>query len=156
VIVGAAVGLIHGIYVTIFAITLILPLIKPILLAESARRFGSRGVDFLNMIWNMTITFVIIGEPIFGVAIGAVIGYLFAVFVKRIPGKSLIQKSLFISLVLMGFSASTILIDYFRPRPQWSMPVGVLGLSFLVIFEYPLIGCLFGFLLQRKLKATKF
>ena len=114
------------------------------------------AVVLFNTVWNFITFVLLVVEPIFQAVMGAVLGFIFVVAMKKIPGKSVIQKSLVFSLILAGISICSSIVTYLRPYSTFPIPTELTVLSFVVpLVEYPLLGWLFGFVLQRKLKSIK-
>ncbi len=106
---------------------------------------------------------VIVGLPIISVIIGAVLGFLFVVFQKKLPGSTIIRKSVAFSLILLAIDFLIGISSFFVPNRTGTLSeVAVAKLYSLrlvsygeILVEFPLLGYLFGYLLSRRLAHQK-
>lgn len=150
---GAYVGLAHGIVSASVGI-IFLSLLEPELTSFLAQEVGPRMLSELPTLWITAIALLIVFVPIIGVISGIVLGIVFVAFKAKIPGSSIIRKSVVFSLILcmIGFligsldlrrvsMVRTVLPSFY---PLWET---------LNLVQYPVFGYLFGYLLQRRLKT---
>ncbi len=112
--VGAFVGLIYGIINAVYAYFILLPAIMS---ALTALYIGSpEMLTLLPTLWSIVTTIVIVFVPIIGVVAGVVAGVLFVALMRRIPGNSIIRRSVAFSLILLTISVLLGLRSYFDSR----------------------------------------
>ena len=118
-------------------------------------------MNFLPSLWNIVFAVVIVVTPIVGVILGAVLGVVFMAFRNRIPGSTIMRKSLVFSLCFIVLSLLLALRDYFNfsGRAIYAAVPSFVSLEWISLaftfVEYPVLGCLFGYLLQRRLRKNK-
>lgn len=88
---------------------------------------------------------------------GCVLGFLFVSFKDHIPGSSVVRKSLVFSLILLAISSIFSLRGFFDPNVAKMFGSNAffhiqMASYAIALIEYPLIGCLFGYLLDQRLK----
>jgi len=156
---GAFVGFIQGIVVAGFGF-IVLSMMQSQLTAFMVQANGPTILSLLPTIWDATVAVVVVSCIIFGVIVGAVLGVVFVAFRKKIPGSSLTRKSVAFSLIFSAISLLIILRSFLDPRTNAVLattlaPLIPLRLAFFVfpLVECPALGYLFGYLLERRLKA---
>jgi CBS domain containing-hemolysin-like protein len=156
--IGALVGLVQGILNTSVGLVA-LYVMQPRLIALIVQVEGSRALAVFPTLWNLMLIVLIIGVPIVSILMGAAVGYLFVVFQHRIPGRSIIRKSLTVSLIFVAVSLLWNLRNLLDPR-RMALMQAFWGTSVLLqygfvypLIEAPALGYLFGYLLQRKIRA---
>jgi len=162
--VGGLVGVVHGLITAIEFQLILLPVFMttiPIMLKSNPRfadpRFVANLPKVLSML-NTIFTILTVAIVPFGALIGCVAGVLFVSLREHIPGSSLVRKSLVFSLILVAIAFIFNLRGVLEPDahatfgPQFFQVQ--LRMFVITLLEYPLIGCLFGFLLERKLKQV--
>jgi hypothetical protein len=145
--VGAFIGLISGI-IEISIILIGSPLIK-LAVTEYLTQQSPSALSLLPALWNRVLANSIVIVLIVATIAGGVAGVLFVAFMKRIPGRSTIRKSVFFSFSLLALSLLTAIPRYVDPKTISSITAASVALA---LIEYPLLGCLFGYLLNRRLK----
>jgi hypothetical protein len=163
-VVGALIGSLHGIASAILTYFVMFPLIMPLITKAivSDRRVASdpRVVAMLPELIRLvnTIMYVSLGLAIpFGAILGCMLGYLFVKVKNHIPGSSIIRKSMVVSVIWIGVSSLGVVISLLEPRTTVFLGTSMLTLqmkSFAsTIVLYLLLGWLFGYLLDRRLKS---
>ena len=161
--IGGVVGVVHGLMTAIEFQLILLPVFMttiPTMLKSNPRfaadpRFAATFPKALSL-FNTILAVITVAIVPIGALIGCVAGVLFVSLREHIPGSSLVRKSLVFSLFLVViafvFSLRSILdpTTYATFGSQF-FQVQVKTFVFIVL-EYPLIGCLFGYLLNRRLK----
>ena len=139
-IVGGFVGLLYG---TVNAVNLyvVFPRISAVLSRSASTFVGTTYVPF------------VVGIPFAFGLLGLVLGAIFVESRKHIPGSSIIDKSVAFSFILMAIAV----ILSWRPgakMPAITIEQITLGSIFFAanFAPFPLLGWLFGYLLQRRLK----
>jgi hypothetical protein len=128
-----------------------------------AARFASnppltaRLPEFLNLmkqIFSLLADLLVPAETI----IGGVFGIIFVAFRKRIPGKSTVRKALVFAFSLWSIQFITSILGYLAQPPAYAnlMKGMLFSLTIqgylLTALEDVVLGCLFGYLLTRRLK----
>jgi hypothetical protein len=156
---GVFVGFIQGLVIAGFGFT-VLYMMQPQLAAFMVQENGPTILNLLPTIWDATVAVVVVSCVIFGVVMGAVLGVIFVAFRKKIPGSSLTRKSVVYSLIFSAISLLIVLRSFLDARTNAALaatlaPLIPLRLAFFVfpLVEYPALGYLFGYLLERRLKA---
>ncbi len=155
--VGAFVGLISGIVTATYAYFMVLPFVWSALTARMIE--SPEALVALSTIWNTFMIVVVVGVPIIDAIMGAVLGVLFVVFRKKLPGSTIIRKSVAFSLILIAIYVLIGLRSYFSPNRISILDKATLATFHsmqvashaLILIEFPLLGCLFGYLLARRL-----
>ncbi|MGA8903798.1 MAG: hypothetical protein WB661_02180 [Candidatus Bathyarchaeia archaeon] len=154
--VGAFIGFISGVYAATIAYFIILRFIWPALTATMIQSLGMT----LPTLWNILIAAVVIAVPITSVVMGTLFGVLFIVFRERLAGRTTIRKSVAFSLILCLISFLIGLRSYISPSRTSILnnatlaslrSLQVLGWALSPV-EFTLLGYLFGYLLNRRLK----
>jgi len=142
-VIGGFVGLLYGAFYTI-SWYIVFPEVSAILPKSAPTLFSSTHV-----------LFAVASPPTCGL-FGAVLGVMFVKFRKHILGTSIIEKSVIFGFILMTISFILSLRPGMRvPSIHFTAEQYTLG-SVLVVANYvalPLLGWLFGYLLQRRLKS---
>ena len=159
--VGGIIGVIHGVVVAV-QFNLMLPVIIPLLpaiISSDPRYADLRGtLPKIMSLVTPILSVVALVAILLGALMGCVLGVLFVSLRDHIPGSSILRKSLVFSLILLTISfilslrslvfygmVATIQTVFLRLR---------LEMYATMLIEFPLLGCLFGFLLDRKLKHS--
>lgn len=158
--VGGLVGFLHGIVAAVQSYFIIFPLLMPLITKQvtSDPRFANNPqflAEFLSLFNTIMYVAVVLVVPIMAL-LSCVLGVLFVKFKEHIPGSSIIRKSVVFALILMAISIVPGLPSFLDPRAS-----AIFGTEFfplqmksyaLTLVEYPLLGWLFGYLLERRLK----
>jgi hypothetical protein len=160
-VVGAFVGFIYGIVGAAYAYFILIPFVWLVLTASLSSKFldSPKVLAALPTVRDILIAVVVVGVPIISVVMGTVSGVLFIAFRKKLPGRTIIRKSFAFSLILLAISLLIGLRSYLSPsvtilnKATLASMVSfqVLGWA-LALVEFPLLGYLFGYLLNRRLK----
>lgn len=161
-VVGAFVGFIYGIVGATYAYFIILPFVWLVFTASLSSKLleSPKAPTVLPTVWNILVAVAVVGVPIMSVVMGTVFGVLFMAFRKKLPGRTIIRKSFVFSLILLAISLLVGLRSYLIPSRTSILDkatlasmvsLQVLGWT-LALVEFPLLGYLFGYLLNRRLK----
>jgi len=153
--VGALVGFLHGCIAAGWTYFIIPPTMSIMVRRMASDPFFASHQQSILTMFNTIFNVVVI----LLIPISAVLGYLFGIlFLKiegRIPGSSIIRKSIVFGFLLLAVTLVMSLRYVFDLKsPAYYpelFPLQVEGWTISLI-EYPLLGWLFGYLLQRRLK----
>ncbi len=159
--IGAFVGCIQGIISAIYLAKIFPPMIAVMMRALTAQmaQQSPEVLRFFPGFLHFLMEVVIVASPIIGVIMGCALGVLFVALRKKIPGSSIIRKSVAFSLILVAISAIGEVLNLFNPTGQMliltnsTFRVLMLTGFALVVIEYPILGFIFGYLLNRRLRA---
>jgi hypothetical protein len=163
-VVGAFVGFLYGIVAALqFYFTMlpfILPLITRQLLSDpniaNNPEYVAGMPGFLSLLNTMMYCAVVLIIPIEAV-FGCMLGLLFVKCRNHIPCNSVIGKSVAFSIILVAISLVFGLPSFFNPKASTVFGANFFPLqiqSYIVnIVTFPLLGLLFGYLLNRRLKS---
>lgn len=154
--VGAFIGFISGIYAATIAYFIFLRFIWPVLTPTIIQSLAMT----LPTLRGILIAAVVIAVPITSVVMGTILGVLFIVFREKLPGRTIIHKSILFSLILCLISFLVGLRSYVSPsRTSFLNNATLASLRSLQVLwwalspvEFTLLGYLFGYLLNRRLK----
>jgi len=115
----------------------------------------------LPTVWNIMIAVVVVFVPIMTVIAGTILGVLFIALRQRLPGSTIMRKSVAFSLILVAIDFLFIgLTRFFRPNNMTNVfDKGTLAVFYslqvvsyaVILVEFPLLGCLFGYLLSGRI-----
>lgn len=156
ILVGAMVGAIDGVVNTVVFYFAYFPLIMDALTKQLTSRYATIIPKALSMVDTIFRVSILIAAPLIGALLGCVLGFLFVTFRKRIPGRSIVRKSLFVATILVALPSLNLLHSLLDPAARFVLGIDFLPLQLegftMVVIMYPLLGYLFGYLLQRRLK----
>jgi len=171
--IGAFIGFLYGVVADIEYYVIMLPMFLKFVLSmiTSDPRFAANPKlpEVINMVTNITYYIGLIVLPL-GAVIGCVLGVVFVALMQKIPGRTTVRKAVFFSMVLFavtnGYSMLRNLLGY-ENSPEvarvMSTPQSSLFMRTMTTMMFPLLavnllaflslGFLFGYLLDRKLRA---
>ena len=159
--VGGTVGAIHGVVLSLQLNFIILPVLIPFvpMIVSSDPRLADLGGSLPTMMSWITpiLTAISILDIPIGALTGCVLGVVFVSLREHIPGSSTLRKSLVFSLILFTIYFILSLRQFLSPLLQNETLRAVafrlhLEMYVTTLIEFPVLGYLFGFLLERKLK----
>jgi xanthosine utilization system XapX-like protein len=147
--IGGLTGLLHGILNAFELQYLLLPMIMPIVTSQILER-NPNASTMLPTVWNTLMSIILFFVVAFSLVIGIVLGIVFVSLKERIPGSSTILKSLTFSLILLAVQ----LVSGLGTLSIAAYLSTAINLDLISIVEFPLLGLLFGCLLEWKTRTA--